>query len=82
VSALRIFYSVLVVSLFVPLLGALYWPRGPRGAVVSIATGVVVLLSVQILTGGRGYAAVSPTMFGLAASLAAYSLTPAAPKLR
>jgi SSS family solute:Na+ symporter len=82
VSALKIFYAVLVVSLFAPLLGALYWPRGRRGAMVSIAAGVIVLVCVQVLTGGRGFGVASPTVAGLAASMLVYWLTPQDPTAR
>jgi SSS family solute:Na+ symporter len=72
--ALALFYSVLVVGLFVPILGGLYLPwAGRRGAVASILAGVTVLVATQIVTDGRGYHGwVSPTLMGLAGSCAAF----------
>jgi len=72
ISALSLFYSILSVSLFVPLLAGLYLPRaGTREAVLAIVFGVATLLAVQFATQGRGYGAVSPVLAGLlCASLA------------
>jgi SSS family solute:Na+ symporter len=73
VGALSMFYSVLVVSLFAPVLGALYLPRGGRpAALAAIVSGVCALFAVDAATGGAGYGWASPTIVGMAASGLAY----------
>ncbi len=77
VSALKIFYSILVVTLFVPILGALYLPRpSRRRALASMVAGVAALLIVQVHTSGAGYGWVSPTLVGLVTSALAYGALP------
>ena len=77
-DALRIFYGILTVTLFVPILTGLFLPRGGRHAVLaSMVTGVVVLVAVHIATAGHGVAWMSPAFIGLAASSAAYLLVTA-----
>jgi SSS family solute:Na+ symporter len=72
-DALKMFYSVLVVSLFAPLLGGLYLPAaGRRAALPAMLAGVGVLLVMHTITGGKGYGWVSPTLLGLIASGATY----------
>jgi len=72
IGALSLFYSVLSVSLFVPLIAGLYVPRaGTREAVLAIVFGVATLLAVQFATKGLGYGILSPVLAGLiVASLA------------
>lgn len=82
VEALRIFYSLLSVSLFVPVIGGLYTRRaGTVHALAAIAAGVSTLLVVQLLTAGRGWGWWDPTLIGLIAAatafLAAMALKPA-----
>lgn len=73
VQALTIFYSLLGVSLFVPVLGGLYTTRaGSASAFASIAAGMVTLLLVSAATGGRGYGVLSPNLLALAAAALAY----------
>jgi solute:Na+ symporter, SSS family len=68
-KALEIFYSLLSVSLFVPILAGLYVRRaGTREALASIACGVATMVVVQFATGGRGILGVTPALAGLAAS--------------
>jgi SSS family solute:Na+ symporter len=72
-DALKMFYSILVVTLFAPVLGGLYLPRAGRGgAFAAIVVGVAVLVATQFITGGNGYGWASPTFLGLAASSATY----------
>jgi SSS family solute:Na+ symporter len=72
-GALKFFYAILVVSLFVPILGGLYFSRGgPRAATASIAAGLAVLVIATIATRGAGIAWVSPTLMGIVGSGAAY----------
>lgn len=73
VEALTIFYTVLTVVLFVPIVGGLFVARtDSRAALASIAAGVVALLALQATTGGRGWSFVTPALAGLFAAVAAW----------
>jgi len=75
-DALAIFYSLLGVSLFVPVIGGLYTQRaGSFEALASIATGVLTLLGVRLLTGGAGFGWLNPPLVGLLAGALVYSVT-------
>jgi SSS family solute:Na+ symporter len=72
ISALTIFYSVIIVSLFVPIVGGLYISRADRqAALASIAAGLVTLFVVRVLIVAR-YPAVDPVLTGLAAASLAF----------
>ena len=72
VEALGIFYTLLAVSLFVPLIVGLYVRRvRTPEASVSIAAGVAVVAVVQVTAGGGGVAGLTPAMLGLGAALTA-----------
>lgn len=74
-DALGIFYSLLGVSLFVPIVGGLVSKRaGSTEAIASVAAGIVTRLSVVSLTGGRGFGWVDPTLAGIAAGTVAFVL--------
>lgn len=69
VSALSIFYSLLSVSLFLPVIGALHSRRAQAPeAIAAIASGVPALLAVHLMTGGVGYGIWNPTLVGLVVS--------------
>jgi solute:Na+ symporter, SSS family len=72
IDALTIFYTLVGVSLFVPVVGGLFVRRaGPFHAFTSMAAGIGVTLAVHLATGGRGAGALSPAFAGhLAAALA------------
>jgi len=73
IGALSIFYTLLGVSLFVPILGGLYVRRaGTAEALAAIAAGVVGMLFVHLTTAGKGYNHLTPALMGLAAALAAF----------
>jgi SSS family solute:Na+ symporter len=73
VGALSIFYSLLGVSLFVPVIGGLITRRaGAAEALASIVAGVGTLLAVHFQTDGRGFGILNPNLLGLAAATAAY----------
>jgi SSS family solute:Na+ symporter len=86
-SALAIFYALLGVSLFAPIVGGLYLPRsGTREALASIAAGNVTLLVVRFAL-PASLSWIDPTIAGLAASAMAFLLVyvargPAAPAIR
>ena len=75
IDALTIFYALLGVSLFVPVLAGICTKKGgvPE-AMASIAAGIAVLLFVHFHTGGSGYAALSPTLVGLCAASLSFFL--------
>lgn len=74
ISALTIFYTLLGVTLFVPILAGLYSPRtSSSGATASIVAGVAAMLLVQISTGGKGWALATPALVGLAAAILAWA---------
>lgn len=75
VDALRIFYTVLTVSLFVPILAGLYAPHASTlEAGTSIGCGIVVTVATQFATGGRGIAGLTPDVLGVAAALIGFAV--------
>jgi SSS family solute:Na+ symporter len=79
INTLTIFYALLAVSLFVPVLAGLYGPRTtPGAALASIGAGVVVLLALQVTTGGAGFGIVTPALAGLMAAVMAWAVAIAA----
>jgi SSS family solute:Na+ symporter len=75
IGALSIFYSLLAVSLFVPVVGGLFVPRaGRREAFAAIAAGLTVRLGLQVFNNGRGFGVLDPTLLGTLAAAAAFFL--------
>ena len=79
VAALTIFYSLVGVSLFVPVIAGLAGRKGggPE-ALASIAAGIATLLAVHLATGGRGYGIFNPNLVGLLAAAAGFMVMYAA----
>ena len=74
VDALRIFYSLLGASLFVPVLAAVLLPRAnATNAMASIAGGVGTLLGVYYGTDRTGWQ--DPALWGLVGSAVAFSVS-------
>ena len=74
IDALRIFYSLLSATLFVPVAGALLWPRaGSREALTAIVCGITALLAVQFGTDRTGWW--DPSLWGLVGSAIGYLVT-------
>jgi SSS family solute:Na+ symporter len=73
VDALSIFYTMIAVSLFVPVIAGLYLRR-PRAvdALAAIAGGVVVVAVLQFGNDGQPLGLVTPAMAGLGAAAAAF----------
>lgn len=72
-NALTIFYTLLGVSLFVPILAGLYVRRaGTPEAMASMFGGVGTMVVVQAATGGRGIFGMTPALAGLIAASAAF----------
>lgn len=75
IGALTIFYSLLVVTLFVPILGGLFTRRaGSRDALSAIAAGVGALLVVGYVVPARP-AWMDPALMGLLAAAAAFAVS-------
>jgi SSS family solute:Na+ symporter len=69
IGVIGIFYGLLVVSLFVPILAGLYVRRaGTPEALASIGCGVATMIAVQFTTGGRGIVGLTPVLAGLVAA--------------
>jgi SSS family solute:Na+ symporter len=74
-DALSVFYSLLTVVLFVPVVAGLYAAGTTRGeGLAAIASGLPVLIAVHLATGGAGFGVVTPTLAGVLASAAAFGL--------
>jgi SSS family solute:Na+ symporter len=72
IGAITVFYSLLVVTLFVPVIGGLYVRRaGSREALAAVAGGVVTLLVVRFGVAGA-YPWVDPALSGIIASAVAF----------
>ena len=66
ITALTIFYSILSVALFVPLIAGLYSTRpNAHGALATIAGSVLVMVLVHLSTNGDGMGGVSPATWGI-----------------
>ena len=76
VSALTIFYTLIGVSLFVPIIAGLYVPgTSTTGALATMTAGICAALVVHVATGGRGWGVLSPAVTGLAAATAVWVIT-------
>ena len=74
-SALVVFYSLLTVTLFVPLLAGLFWDRPRAGAALAaMAAGAPVTLAVHVATGGQGFGLATPAVTGILVGGAFYLL--------
>jgi len=73
IASLKIFYSLLAVSLFVPIIGGLFWRRpGKVAGLAGLLAGVAGYLLGHYGFGLAGRGLWSPTTLGLAASVTAY----------
>ena len=76
IGTLTIFYTLLGVSLFVPIVAGLYVPRtSTTGALASIVAGVSGMLILQATTGEGGWGIVTPALAGLVAAVVAWAVT-------
>jgi SSS family solute:Na+ symporter len=74
-AALEIFYSLLAVSLFVPLLAGLYSSRPTTGAALAaMAASVPATVAVHLLTRGGGIGPLTPAAVGILLSAVIYFL--------
>ena len=75
VDALSIFYTLLGVSLFVPVVAGLFMRRvRALDALAAIAGGVVAVVAAQVWNGGRPIGIFTPAMCGLAAAVTAFGI--------
>jgi SSS family solute:Na+ symporter len=73
IGAITVFYSLLVVTLFVPVIGGLYVRRAQsREALAAVAAGVATLIVVRFGVAGA-YPWVDPALSGIIASAIAFS---------
>jgi SSS family solute:Na+ symporter len=76
IESLTIFYTLLGVSLFVPILAGLYVPRTTSAAALaSISAGVAGMVIVHLLTGGTGWGPITPALGGLLAATGAWVIS-------
>src|SRR6185436_14357642 len=69
IGVIGIFYALLGVSLFVPILAGLYSRRaGTPEALASIFAGISTMIAVQFVTNGRGVFGLTPALAGIIAS--------------
>jgi SSS family solute:Na+ symporter len=72
IGAVTVFYSLLVVSLLVPVVGGLYVARaGSREALAAIAAGVATLFAAR-LAGPSYWPSLDPTLAGICAAAAVF----------
>ena len=69
IGVLSVFYTLLSVSLFVPVVAGLYIRRVETPeALAAIASGVAFVLAWQVAAGGRGFGPISAPLAGLVAA--------------
>jgi len=76
IDTLTIFYALLGVSLFVPILAGLYSPRtSAAGALAAIGAGVGAMLAITTATAGAGFGLLTPSLGGLLAATTAWLIS-------
>jgi SSS family solute:Na+ symporter len=79
VDALSIFYTLMAVGLFVPIIAGLFTRRpNAVAAMAAILVGVMIVVAVQFTLGAAGWKGFTPAMLGLLGALSAYLLVGAA----
>jgi solute:Na+ symporter, SSS family len=75
IDVLTFFYTLLTVSLFVPVVSGLYGPRASTAQALSaMGAGVACMIAVQLGTAGHGFGRVTPALAGLLAALAGFTV--------
>jgi SSS family solute:Na+ symporter len=75
VEAITLFYQLMIVTLFAPILGGLVMPRAGRwSALAAMLVGVATLVTTSLATGGAGWGWAPPHFLGLVASAITYFL--------
>jgi SSS family solute:Na+ symporter len=75
VETLKIFYALLGVSLFVPIIAGLYTRATSDAAISAIVAGVGGMLVVQGATGGAGFGLLGPAPAGLIAAVLGWTIS-------
>jgi len=76
VDALRIFYTLLGVSLFVPVVAALHLHRvRPADAHAAIVSGIAMTLALHFVTRGEGFGLLSPGNAGIITAAVAFGMS-------
>jgi len=74
VQVLTIFYTLLTVTLFVPVVAGLYAPATKaRDALASIWAGIATMAIIYVSTGGRGWGLLTPAAGGLTAAVVGWA---------
>jgi Na+/proline symporter len=75
VQVLTLFYTVLTVVLFVPIVGGLYVSRTTTRQVwPATAAGVLTMLVMQFVAGDSGWGVVTPALGGLLSAIAVWAI--------
>jgi SSS family solute:Na+ symporter len=83
IGVLSVFYTLLSVSLFVPVIAGLYVRRvGTPEALAAIGAGVAATAGAQLATAGRGFGALSPVLLGLVVGALACAVVAWRPRRR
>jgi SSS family solute:Na+ symporter len=83
IGALSIFYTLLGVSLFVPIIAGLFIPSASTvQALASMVAGVGCVFALQVATGGKGIVHLTPPVLGLLAAVVAFAIVFAIPGSR
>jgi solute:Na+ symporter, SSS family len=81
IGALTIFYTLLSVCLFVPIVAGLFLPGvGTREALASIVVGVPLTVVVHFATEGRGVGPLPPALAGIVAAVVGALVTTLLPR--
>ena len=76
VQVLTIFYTLLTVTMFVPIVAGLFTTRTTaRDALASIWAGIATMTIIYVSTRGSGWGLVTPAAGGLAAAIAAWGVS-------
>jgi SSS family solute:Na+ symporter len=75
-DVLLVFYTLLAVSLFVPITAGLALPRvGARDALAAIVVGVTLVIAMRFGNGGKAVLGLTPSMWGLLGAMTAAAAT-------
>jgi solute:Na+ symporter, SSS family len=75
IDALSVFYTLVGVSLFVPIVAGLYLRRARAlDALAAIAGGIVAVVAAQLWNGGKPIGLFTPAMCGLLAAAVAFAI--------
>ena len=80
-AAVWLLFTLIGVSLFVPILAGLFVPRtSSTGALATMVAGVCAALAVHVATAGRGWGPLTPAIAGLASAGIVWVITLLVPR--